>query len=213
MQISHHADDATLMSYAAGSLPEALSVVVAAHVSMCPLCAHEVRRLEAIGSAMLAGLRPVAMIQDVPPQAEMRTPRPPASDRRTTNTDLPRPLDRLIGTDLADIPWKRLGFGVWHLPLDLSEEAEGDLRLLRVAPGRIMPEHGHGGSELTLILNGAYIDKYGQFCAGDIADLDDSVEHRPISHDTQGCICIVASEKKAKFKGLIGRIAQPLTGL
>jgi RNA polymerase sigma-70 factor (ECF subfamily) len=36
MTITHHLDDATLMSFAAGALPAALSAVAAAHADMCP---------------------------------------------------------------------------------------------------------------------------------------------------------------------------------
>lgn len=213
MQISHHADDATLMSYAAGSLPEALSVVIAAHISVCPQCAREVRKLEAVGAAMLSALKPAVMKRSVPAEPEREIRLASTAVEHATKSDVPSPLARLIGHSLDDIPWKRLGLGVWHLPLQLSDDADGDLRLLKVAPGRVMPEHGHGGSELTLILRGAFCDKYGAFGGGDIADLDDSVEHRPVSHDSEGCICLVASERKAKFKGLIGKIAQPFTGL
>lgn len=213
MQITHHPDDATLMSYAAGSLPEALSVVVAAHLALCPTCAGEVRRMEAIGAIMLGGLEPARLSQPAPGPKRVQASKTAQPPRHLSNTDLPGPLARLVGTDLADIPWKRLGFGVWHLPLPLSASADGDLRLLKVAPGRVMPEHGHGASELTLILDGCYTDKYGSFHRGDLADLDDSVEHRPISDGEQGCVCLVASERRAKFKTLVGRIAQPLTGL
>jgi putative transcriptional regulator len=215
MQISHHPDDATLMSFSAGSIPEALSVVVASHIALCPSCAKEVERMDALGAILMGALEPVKMVQAVPSVASAKAGLSTSDKRssRGTNTDLPGPLSRIVGTDLADIPWKRLGLGVWHLPLPLSEDAEGDLRLLKVGPGRVMPEHGHGASELTLILDGAYSDKYGEFKRGDLADLDDSVEHRPIANASQGCICLVASERRAKFKTLIGRIAQPLTGL
>ena len=46
MTITHHLDDATLMSFAAGALPAALSAVAAAHVAMCPRCRREVAALE-----------------------------------------------------------------------------------------------------------------------------------------------------------------------
>ena len=45
MTITHHLDDATLMSFAAGSLPAALSAVAAAHVAMCARCRHEIAKL------------------------------------------------------------------------------------------------------------------------------------------------------------------------
>ena len=36
MTITHHLDDATLMSFAAGSLPNALAAIAAAHIAMMP---------------------------------------------------------------------------------------------------------------------------------------------------------------------------------
>jgi anti-sigma factor ChrR (cupin superfamily) len=56
MTITHHLDDATLMSFAAGSLPAALSAVAAAHVAMCTRCRREVAGLERVGGALLAEL-------------------------------------------------------------------------------------------------------------------------------------------------------------
>ena len=49
MTITHHLDDATLMSFAAGSLPDTLAAVAAAHISMCARCRQEVAMLERIG--------------------------------------------------------------------------------------------------------------------------------------------------------------------
>ena len=38
MNINHHADDSTLLSYAAGALPESFSLVLAAHLEQCERC-------------------------------------------------------------------------------------------------------------------------------------------------------------------------------
>ena len=118
----------------------------------------------------------------------------------------------LIDKELDRVPWRRIGIGVWHHPLPLSPGAKGDLRLLKVAPGQAMPDHGHGGAELTLMLRGSYRDEVGTFRVGDLADLDDDVEHRPVADLKDGCICLIASEEKAKFRGLLARLFQPLTG-
>lgn len=217
MKISHHIDDATLMSYAAGGLPEALAAVVSTHLAMCPHCRRELATMQRIGVSMLEGLalasvdRPAPVMQLRAMEAEVAAPRKPAA--AAGNGDVPAPLRHLIGTRLAGIPWKRLGPGVWHFPLPVSGPASGDLRLLKVAPGRAVPEHGHGGAELTLLLEGAYDDELGRFAIGDIADLDDTVEHRPVADKDTGCICLVASEHKARFKGLLPRLVQPLTGM
>lgn len=213
--ITHHPDDSTLLSYAAGSLPAIFAAVVAGHVEMCPACAAEVRRMEQIGILLLADLAPASLDRPVPQLAlralEAEIGEPPRRDESAG--DVPRVLTGLIGVRLADIQWKRLGANVWHLPLRLSKQTQGDLRLLRVGPGQAMPEHGHGGTELTLILQGAYRDEFGSYRIGDLADLDGDAEHRPIADERDGCICLIASERRAQFKGVLGRLMQPFTGV
>ena len=49
--------------------------------------------------------------------------------------------------------------------------------------------------------------------AGDVADLDETVEHRPVADPGPDCICLVASETPARFYGLFARLIQPLHGL
>lgn len=213
MPINHHLDDATLMSFAAGSLPEALAAVVSAHVAMCPLCAGEVRRMETIGTALFAGLAPTTVQR---PAAVMAVRRAEADQDEIKSRDydlpddVPAGLAHLIGRDLDRVAWRALGLGVWHFRLP---SRSGDLRLLKVGPGRRMPEHGHGGAELTLLLRGAYSDETGTYRPGDIADLDQDVIHKPVSDPTDGCICLIASEKPARFKGLIPRMVAPLSGI
>ena len=217
MAIIHHADDATLMSYAAGTLPEALGAVVASHVAMCPRCRADVAGMERLGAVMLSALPPVPVGPAPARPAEAKGPDCDEGDHVLAAIeragDIPAPLSRIVGSDLSSIQWKRLGLGVWHLPLALSEGAKGDLRLIKVAPGQAMPEHGHGGSELSLILAGSYTDAIGRFGAGDLADLDEDVEHKPMADRDTGCICLIASEEKARFKGLFARIVQPFVGL
>jgi putative transcriptional regulator len=215
--INRHPDPATLMAYAAGTLNEALSAAVAAHVAMCPVCRREVRLLEAVGDALIASLaptpapsgrrhpaRPVDVVLATP-----RTRRPVIDDGER----LPRPIAQAYGLTFETVPWRILGPGVWHHRLQLSSPEEGDLRLLKIAAGRRMPEHGHGGTELTLVLDGAYSDQGGRYLPGDLQDVDEECEHVPMADKDLGCICLIASERPARFKGLIGRIVHPLTGL
>lgn len=214
-RILHHPDDATLMSYSAGSLGEALSAVVATHIAMCPHCSAEVRRMDRVGAAIFDALAPAALSKSEPrSSAASRASAGSASAASDDGRqgDVPLPLRRLVGPELDRVPWRRIGFGVWHYPLPLSDGAKGDLRLLKVSPGQAMPEHGHGGAELTLLLRGSYRDEVGTFRRGDVADLDDEIEHRPVADVDEGCICLIASEEKARFRGLVARLFQPLTG-
>ncbi len=209
--ITHHLDPATLMSFSAGSLPEALSAVVATHLAVCPACARELHGMAAIGTALFSGLAGVRLEKPAPVMALRRSEADVAATETTAGSrEVPAPLARLIGGSLDNVPWRRLGLGVWHHKLS---SFDGDLRLLKVAAGRRMPEHGHGGSELTLMLRGSYSDVTGTYLPGDVADLDDTIEHAPIADPDVGCICLIASERPAQFKGLLPRLVQPLTGM
>lgn len=215
MPITHHPSIATLMSCAAGSQPEAQAAVVASHVAMCPLCRRELKDLELIGAAMFDDMPSVAVKGEAPvPAARALEAETPASvPHVSVEGDVPYPLRAVLPAELGRIKWKRLAPGIWHHPIPLSKGARGDLRLIKVAPGIALPEHGHGGEELTLLLAGSYRDELGTFRRGDVADLDDEVEHRPVADAREGCVCLIATERKARFKGLIARIMQSWTGL
>lgn len=213
--IMRHPDPATLMGFAAGSLAEPLAAVVAAHLDMCEACRGEVADLELLGGVLVANAGPprdgaattVIPVRPIDRAAE-------AIVRHADPTGLlPAPLASAFRLSFSTIPWKRLGPGVWHHRLPLSAGVAGDLRLLKIGPGRVMPDHGHGGAELTLVLDGAYSDETGAYRRGDMQDVDETVEHTPVADKQAGCICLIASEKPARFKGLVGRLMQPWTGM
>ena len=86
---------------------------------------------------------------------------------------------------------------VWDHPLPLA--GAGKLRLLKVAPGHRIPERGHGGAELTLALRGAFQDETGRYARGDVADLDETVEHQPLVTDAGGECILVGSETNSSM--------------
>jgi putative transcriptional regulator len=211
MTITHHLDDATIMSFAAGALPAALAAVAAAHAAMCPRCRLEVAAMERLGGAVVADLAPVAFERPDPlrplPGGAGDPARHAASE---VDGEIPGPMAGLIRGGLDAVSWRRLGPGVWDHNLQLT--GAGRLRLLKVSPGRSVPEHGHGGAELTLVLRGSFHDETGRYVRGDVADLDETVEHKPITDSQSECICLIASEQPERFHGLIARLLQPLHG-
>lgn len=95
-----------------------------------------------------------------------------------------------------------------------SSRPSGDnLIMLKIAPGKSMPVHSHGGSELTQILKGAYDDALGHFGPGDMADLDCDIEHQPVTSPGVPCICVAALDAPLRFPGWFARKLQPLVGL
>jgi putative transcriptional regulator len=209
MTVTHHLYDATLMSFAAGSLPNALAAVAAAHVAMCPHCRRELRMLERIGGALVSALAPVTLVRVQPAMPEMMT-LPPAPIA-TAAGNVPAPLAQLIGGNLDDVRWRWIGPGLWHRALQTS--GGGSLQLIKAAPGATVPEHSHGGSEITLVLSGALTDNTGRYEPGDVADLDEDIEHTPVADAQAGCICVIANEQPTRFRGLLARLMQPWHGL
>jgi putative transcriptional regulator len=215
----HHPSDATLLTYAAGSMSEGLSLVVASHLAFCGDCRETVASGELIGGNLLDALAPealaahsreraLAMIAAAP--APLPEPPPP----RRLDPLTPAPLGRYLNCDLAAISWRMLGPGLRHfevLPPDLVRGA--NLRLLRIAPGRKLPRHGHTGTELTLVLSGSYTDELGQFVRGDVAETDDDIVHEPVSDRDVDCICLIATEGPLKFESMIARVFQRFTGV
>lgn len=215
--IQHHVDTATLMSFSAGTLNGSLAAVVAAHVSSCPHCAREVAAMDLVGATLLGGL-PVplqAAGEDHPPMphATAASPTPVAAAADEDSAIIPAPIRKRFGISGKNIRWQRLAPGVWHYRFNQDGEKAGDLRLLKIAPGYRMLEHGHGGTELTLVLEGAFSDATGEYLPGDIQEVADEIEHSPVADKVSGCICLIASEERARFRGVIGKVVQAWTGL
>ena len=214
MTIVHHLDDATILAYAAGTLGEALSVAAACHISMCPECQTAVRKAEALGGEFLDDLQSSA-VSDLCRAATLAS----LDDRiavksASSKSDMPLPLQRLLGgQNFTQLRWRKRAPGVAVYELPLSKGAKGSLKLLSIAAGMSMLEHGHGGEELTLVLQGAFRDKVGRFARGDIADLDQDTEHCPIIEEGETCICLYATEAPSHFKTFLGRLLQPFLGI
>lgn len=216
MKPNHHLDHSTILAYAAGTLNEAFTVVAASHIAVCPACRDAVRAAEALGGELLGGM------EDLDVSLECRARTLAALEQATLHrlpvpapkSQFPAPLARLISArSFEDIAWKTKAPGVSMFDVKLPAQAVGQLKLLRIAAGRAMPEHGHGGEEITLVLKGAYRDHMGRFARGDVADLDEEIEHKPVVETDGDCICLVATERPTRFKSLAARIIQPFVGI
>jgi len=210
--IRHHLTDAILMAYAAGTLPEAFNLVVATHVSLCDDCRAQLASFEALGgevmaeapaAAVLPGSLAATMALIADPQW---SPSPPRAARFRRGL-FPAPLQDYVGGDLDAVNWKRFGGGVAQAILPTASDAS--VRLLRIPGGARVPDHGHGGMELTLVLQGAFRDDTDHFGPGDVEVADAEMTHQPIADDGPDCICLAATDAPLRFRAFIPRIAQP----
>ncbi|MFN3955502.1 MAG: ChrR family anti-sigma-E factor [Pararhodobacter sp.] len=211
--IRHHLNDALLMAYSAGQLPEAFNLIVATHVSMCDECRARLESFDAVGGALLeqpaAEPLPVlaadslaatmARIRDAAPQ-----PRPTRPARRGL---FPAPLAEYVGGDLGAVRWRPVGGGVKQAILPTARDASA--RLLYIPGGVAVPDHGHRGTELTLVLQGAFRDEFDRFAAGDIEIATEADEHTPVAEEGPACICLAATDAPLRFKGMVPRLLQP----
>ncbi|QQA43139.1 ChrR family anti-sigma-E factor [Pelagovum pacificum] len=205
-EINHHLTDELLMSYSAGTLPEAFSIAVAAHLSMCDECRAQAATFDAIGGAILEEGR-AEMSADALAKAlgRIRGSKPEARRAPPVKSDLPAPVRDYVGGDLASIRWKPVGGGVKQALL--HDDGVATARLLCIPGGASVPDHGHAGTELTLVLKGAFADEYDRFGPGDIEVADEDVDHQPVAEPGADCICLAATDARLRFHGWIPRLA------
>lgn len=217
MTITHHLDEATIIALAAGTLGEAHGFAAATHVAYCSQCRAALREAERLGGQIMLVEEPRA-VTDTCRAATLASldaiVAAPAKAEPVTRSEVPAVLCNLLDNKaLDDLKWKTIVPGVSTYEIQLSTKGKTHLQLLRIGKGRQMPEHGHGGEELTVILRGSYFDHTGRYMAGDVADLDEDIEHQPKVDSDMDCICLVATEAPARFKSFWARLAQPFVGI
>jgi putative transcriptional regulator len=209
--IRHHLTDQILMAYSTGALPEAFSLVVATHVSLCDDCRAELAACEALGGEVLDGCEEAPLADNslemtlaliANDDARVAAPQPAPSD-----AVFPAPLRDYVGGDLDAVKWRSVGGGASQAILKTSKDAS--VRLLKIPGGVAMPDHSHGGMELTLVLQGAFSDAEERFGPGDVEVADEDVNHTPVAELGPDCICLTATDAPLQFKGVLPRIAQP----
>ena len=213
--IRHHLSDSLLMAYSAGDLAEAVSLVVATHVSMCDECRARLHSFDAMGGVVLdqTDAEPLGAGSLQATMARIRGQAPvsriPAATRPAPRRAglFPEPLARYAGGDVDAVRWRPVGGGVRQAILPTSRGATA--RLLRIPGGTAVPDHGHRGLELTLVLQGAFADESDRFGPGDIEIADEATNHTPVAEAGVDCICLAVTDAPLRFNALLPRVLQP----
>jgi putative transcriptional regulator len=206
--IRHHLSDSLLMGYSAGTLPEAFNLIVSTHVSMCDECRARLGEFDAVGGALLDEVPAVSLQADAlaATMARIRASNPEPVVARPRGV-LPAPLQDYVGTDLNTVAWRPVGGGVRQSILPTQGQAVA--RLLYIPAGVAVPDHGHRGLELTLVLQGAFRDEFDRFGPGDIEIATESDEHTPVAEAGADCICLAVTDAPLRFRGVLPRLLQP----
>ncbi|MEX0349422.1 MAG: ChrR family anti-sigma-E factor [Paracoccaceae bacterium] len=209
-EIKHHLTDELLMAYSAGTLPEAFNLMVATHLSLCDTCRAQAESYDALGGCMLQDTAETVDMADDALAATMALiagGAAPDTPARPSCDVLPAPLRDYVGGGVSDIKWKPVGMGVKQAILPTSSAASA--RLLFIPAGAAVPDHGHKGVELTMVLQGAFSDEVDRFARGDVEIADEDLEHMPVADISADCICLAVTDAPLKFNSLIPKLVQP----
>jgi putative transcriptional regulator len=216
MAVNHHASDELLLTYAAGQLSPAPALVVASHLAMSGEDADRLSTFERLGGVLIDE-QPMA---DIAPDlfeatlARLDAPAPDEPVRATLDHSgldmgitLPAPLAaRRIGR------WRTIAPGVRFADVEVPEDPAFKVVLLRVGAGKALPQHGHSGSELTVVLKGRFSDGAGSYGPGDFEEEDIASNHQPVVGPEGECICLTAIEGRLMPKSWLAKMLMPLFG-
>ncbi|MDC9825788.1 ChrR family anti-sigma-E factor [Devosia sp. ZB163] len=216
MMPQHHLSEDLLLAYAAGNLSEGWTIAVASHLAFCPQCRAQSAQADMLGGAMLDTIDPEPLANDAWSAMRARLDADvqlakalPARATAPGKLVLPMPLRAYVGGDIDTIHWRALGRGAAQMMLPTSDPTT-QVRLLRIPAGKPVPEHSHGGREVTLVLSGSFRDGEQLFGPGDIEDADGSVLHTPTATPEADCICLAVTDAPLRFSSWIVRLIQPI---
>ncbi len=206
-----HPDQFLLNDYVAGSLPGAVALPLAVHLEYCPQCRGESHQLEELGACIFDELDPVPVSDEAFERLMRRidagSDTVPAHGAVAVQDALPRALHRLVPEGLDALDWRRIG------SLRSSRLAFGDshreVALQHISAGGKVLEHGHRGSEFTVVLRGSFSDQEGCYRAGDFLFRGPEDVHRPVAAQDSDCLCLAVLDAPLRFGGWVGRIANP----
>lgn len=216
MTIRHHINDDLLLAYASGNLTEGWSLAIACHLTMCPECRRSLDVAEAAAGTLMEDLPIVEGPADSWEQMKARLSAEPSLPPavpvlRARRAVLPEPLRNYLGGDVDTLKWRNMGTA--KQILIRTGDSGTQSRLLRIPAGKPVPEHSHGGRELTVVLTGSFHDEIDTFGPGDIEDADGSLTHQPIAGPEEDCICLAITDAPLKFSSRIVRFVQPFLGI
>jgi putative transcriptional regulator len=216
MTPQHHPGSGWLMDYANGHLSPAFEIVITSHLVGCPACREDLRLAEQIGAELMmtgAGLTTTLTADDILTSSA----KTPPMDFWSSGSRLPGTLDltglvsSYLQVSLGALRWRG---GVGGVSIAKLRTDDGDrLWLLRARAGVVLPRHSHRGSELTLVLQGAYVVGDQIYGAGALEDADEDTCHQPIVTSVDECLCLAATTGPLKFHGWAARLAQRYLGI
>ena len=206
----HHPDSLSLMEYSAGNLTEPHALCIRLHLEQCPHCRSRVDTLNSLGAVMMEQQHKVTVSDSSFEQLMARIDSAPQDASPVMQAPRLSPLQKLLGEDINELPWKRQLGDV--SVLDISEKFPGQgerVVLQKLVAGGKAPAHTHRGDETTIVLQGAFADQKGVFNQWDFVVLNEQDEHRPVAVGCEDCITLSVLSAPVKLTGTFTRMLNP----
>jgi len=209
-----------LLDYVTGTLDEATTLLVAAHLELCPQSRELVDMMTHVGGVLLDDAEPVAMrdgaFDSVMALLDDRTvSAAPALDNDDETNILPRAVrDRIAA---CGSKWSFVAPGVkgmdlgFEAPQGSASSKPGEVKLYRLEPGKGVPTHTHQGSEVTLVLTGAFADGRDRFGPGDVSVASPDITHKPVAEKGDVCFALAITDAPLQLTGALGLVQRALS--
>lgn len=207
--IKYHPDDNLLLEFSAGTLAFAQSIAVSSHLHFCDHCRRRVDKLTAVGANLMDECDAVAVSDDllanVMANLEVMSGAKIAPARRLEK--MPKVIDKLIG-EKDSLRWQFLTPSLDMARLQTGQK-EFEVALHRIKAGGSVAEHDHGGTEITLVLDGSFSDEKGIYHEGDFLVREAGETHRPLASRDAPCICLSVVAARVRMTGTFTRWLNP----
>ncbi len=191
--------DNLLARYVAGTLPTPVNLAVGAHLELKEDNHAFVGSLESLAGEAVDEIAGAAVSNREKRLEDIFSSEASSEPAAREPGMIPMALAALVPHDIDTIPWRTKMPGYKECALGVIEGCE--VNLLWIRPGRKMPAHTHEGSEITLVLDGAFSDSRGRYGRGDIALADEDVDHSPVAENNRPCICLAITDAPLRLTG------------
>ena len=222
-----HPDIELLLKYANGQLEPALAIAIGLHHQNCHECQSSVSEIESIGGENLEHTDDTNVVESsfdslMGKLDSLEDIQENNSIRQVNNLLMPNPavissyeklavasrdinlVEKLDKQDFADTDWKRITSNISQSDILLSDDSF-KVELLKFKANTKIPKHTHKGNEFTVVVQGSFMDKYGQYELGEFIHMDEQNEHQPVAGE-DGCICLAITDSKLHFTGFLGPV-------
>ncbi len=202
------------MQFSAGQMPNALGIMVACHLETCHHCNRRIKVYEQLGGEIMQDTAPVEVGSNVLSELLLKLDKPETEESSaqkpyaSVDPRIPRPLSRFVPSYFDQLEWSGMSRSIKEFELPISD-TQYSAKLYKISAGKELPVHTHKGNEFTLVMDGSFSDKAGDYHQGDFILADTQTVHQPKAADNADCICFAVLDAPLKMTGFFGRMLNP----